>query len=68
MLSDKEMDEFVRKHANTSFLWGKESVDPNNLASLLRLLGILPCKDCTSSSATATPLTERMRRKLNKIG
>jgi len=46
MLSDKEIDEFVRKHADTSFLWGKESVDPNKLPSLLRLLGILPCKDC----------------------
>jgi hypothetical protein len=46
MLSDKEIDEFVTRHANTSFLWNNEPVPPEKLSALLKVLGILPCKDC----------------------
>jgi hypothetical protein len=39
MLSDKDIDEFVTRHASTSFLWGKETVPPEKLAALLKILG-----------------------------
>ena len=46
MLSKKHIDEFVAKHRDISFLWGKESVPPEKPAALIEKVGILPCKDC----------------------
>ena len=46
MLSTQQIDEFVAKHPNASFLWGQESVPPEKLAALIERVGILPCKDC----------------------
>ena len=46
MLSNSEIDEFVAKHSDTTFLWGNENISPEKLAPLIRMVGILPCKDC----------------------
>jgi hypothetical protein len=52
MLSKTDIDEFVTKHADTSFVWGKETVPPEKLASFLAKIGILPCIDCKRFFAT----------------
>jgi hypothetical protein len=46
MLSKEDIEQFVAKQGLASFQWGEETIPPEKLASLIEMLGVLPCKDC----------------------